>query len=270
MDYTDKRDEYALSVPCGKCLVCLSHKRVEWIFRLEQEFKYSKSAHFVTLTYDEKHYPGELQKVDVQLYLKRLRKNLSTNYNVNGVRYYLVGEYGHITGRAHYHLLLFNCIEEGPIRTAWVDSKQKPIGIVHVGKVEAASIAYCTKYIIQPPDGDDERCKPFALMSRGYGIGGRYLSDSMVEWHRANDALYSVREGSKIRLSRFYRSKIWYDESERERLSASALSIALSNQIAQRKELEKRYGSAGEAKYIEMRNAMLARIKTKVAFTQSL
>lgn len=265
-EWTDQHEENVLSVPCGKCLACLSNKRTEWIFRLEQEYKFSSGALFVTLTYDEKHNPGELRKEDVQLFMKRLRKR----NNGKRIRYYLTGEYGTITGRPHYHLLLFNCTEEQHIREAWADSRSKPIGIVHVGKVTEASIAYCTKYIIQSGEGESGRTKPFALMSRGYGIGGRYLSDEMVQWHRANDALYSVRQGVKTRLCRFYKSKIWYSESERARISSVGLLAGLAEEIARRKELEKRYGSDGEAKYIEMRNAMLARIKIKVAHTQTM
>lgn len=171
VEWQSANEEYAVSVPCGKCLACLSNKRMEWIFRLEQEHKYSSSAWFVTLTYDEKHLRSDrsLCKRDLQLYFKRLRK-----YDGHkNIRYYAVGEYGEVTGRPHYHILLFNAVESF-IRSAWYDAKQRPIGIVHLGNVSAASIAYCTKYVIQRPEVmADGRERPFALMSRKYGIGGR-------------------------------------------------------------------------------------------------
>lgn len=196
-----------IQVPCGKCLPCTMNKRADWSFRLEQEYKYSISAHFVTLTYDQKHCPsdGSLSKRHLQLYMKRLRKRDGTNK----IRYYAVGEYGTHGGRPHYHLLLFNC-QESDIRASWTDSNGHSVGIVHVGRVTAASVAYVTKYVIQKdepvPDGMQ---KPFALMSRAYGIGGHYLTDEMIEWHRGDSKNFTYREGSKIRLPRFYRDKIW-------------------------------------------------------------
>lgn len=265
VEWTDKNEEYPVTVPCGKCLACLSNKRTEWTFRLTQEHKFSKSSMFVTLTYDEKHYPGELQKRDVQLFMKRLRKLDGTN----SIRYYLVGEYGTQRDRAHYHILLFNGTE-AHVRAAWVDSRQKPIGIVHIGKVTQASIAYCTKYIVQPPGESDGRAKPFALMSRAYGIGGRYLSDNMVQWHRDNDALYCVDYGTKVRLPRFFKSKIWYNETDRERVSRLGLEAGLKEQEKERKYLERKYGPRWPEKLAELRNAVLSRIKSKVAYSQTL
>lgn len=47
-----------------------------------------------------------LSKIDLQLFLKRLRKNL-TKFTDEKIRYYAVGEYGPQTFRPHYHLLLF-------------------------------------------------------------------------------------------------------------------------------------------------------------------
>lgn len=269
VEWQSANEEYAVSVPCGKCLACLSNKRMEWIFRLEQEHKYSSSARFVTLTYDEKHLRSDrsLCKKDVQLYMKRLRK---AHGKGSKIRYYLVGEYGEVSGRPHYHILLFNALEQY-LRTSWMDAKGQYIGIVHVGNVTQASIAYCTKYVIQRPEVmEDGREAPFALMSRGYGIGGRYLSDGMVQWHRENAALYAIRDRVKVRLSRFYRSKIWYREDEREAISKIGLSAGLDAQVKESRYFEKRYGELGEAKYIEFRDAMLSRIYEKVAWSQSL
>ena len=61
--------------------MCLGRSQMEWAWRLEQEDRISKSAYFLTLTYDnlflrlEKTgtYP-EVRKDDVQRYIKRLRQ----------------------------------------------------------------------------------------------------------------------------------------------------------------------------------------------------
>lgn len=266
VEWCDRNEEKPMLVPCGKCLACLSNKRNDWSFRLEQEYKYSKGAHFVTLTYDQKHYPSDgcLDKRHVQLYLKRLRKRDGTN----SIRYYAVGEYGSKSGRAHYHILLFNADEKN-IRLAWCDSKGAPIGIVHVGTVTSASVAYVTKYIIQKPEHLEGRTKPFSLMSRKYGIGGKYLTDEMVNWHREGDKNYCIREGQKIRLPRFYREKVWYKPVDRERIASASLTQSLDAAIKEEKILRKKFGERWREKQAEMRLAVIQRIRKKVAYSQS-
>lgn len=186
-----------LMVPCNKCLPCLSNRRTEWILRLRQEHRHSTGSLFLTLTYHPKYLPrdGKLNKRHFQLFMKRLRKKTG-----NRLRYYGVGEYGTKGGRPHYHLLLFNCngIPRKDIESAW--SK----GIVHIGKVTMASVAYCTKYMVQPKHDNQ-----FAVMSRAYGIGGKYLNDLTVAWHREDDRNYMIVDGVKTRLPKFYRDKIF-------------------------------------------------------------
>ena len=46
-----------ITIPCGKCLPCKMRKRSSWSFRLVQELRYSKSAYFITLTYDDFNVP---------------------------------------------------------------------------------------------------------------------------------------------------------------------------------------------------------------------
>lgn len=261
--------EKPIQVPCGKCVACLVNKRSDWSFRLEQEHKVAKSSFFVTLTYNEKHLRSDrsLNKRDLQLYLKRLRKRHGIR---SSIRYYAVGEYGSITGRPHYHILLFNSVEEH-MRTAWVDSKGAAIGIVHVGTVTAASIAYCTKYIIQRDNWPEGLEKPFATMSRAYGIGAHYLSDAMVDWHRENDANYVVKPGNiRGALSRFYKSKIWYKQHDRDRIGEAALSYALVKRAKAEAHYKKTAGERWLAVMTEANNRLLARVKTKVQYSQSI
>ena len=74
---------------------------------------------FVTLTYNDENCPRDYQlnKVDYQLYLKRLRQNLArSRAPARKIKYYCVGEYGEIGsehdyyntgfGRPHYHLII--------------------------------------------------------------------------------------------------------------------------------------------------------------------
>lgn len=153
--YARIQKEREVFVPCGKCLPCLTRRRRDWIFRLEQEHKYSKGALFVTLTYHPKFLPHELKKRHLQLFIKRLRKNAKAN----NIRYYAVGEYGTKRKRPHYHILLFNASEHVEfIRKSW------QFGHIHIGNVSAKSISYCTKYVVQPEQKTDGIQKPFTLM----------------------------------------------------------------------------------------------------------
>lgn len=259
--------EAPVTVPCGKCVACLVSKRLEWCFRLEQEYKHSKSALFVTLTYDPKHLPsdGQLNKKHLQDYFKRLRKNS----RLPNIRYFAVGEYGTHGGRPHYHILLFNC-DTKHVVSSWNDSKGKPIGFVHIGKVTEASIAYCTKYIIQKPDYLSYQQPPFTTMSRRYGIGAHYLTDEMVEWHRNSDKNYAMRYNRKMKLPRFYRTKIWYKEKDKLRVSEKSKLHTIQREIAISQYWQKHHGKNWLAAMTDSRNRSLARVKQKVAFTQTL
>lgn len=131
-----------LRVKCGRCVACKMHRSFEWSVRLEMESLYWSNCSFLTLTYDNENLPynmvdnelinkGEgysyfptLFPRDLQLFLKRLRKNglgeehqfIKFDYNKKdfvkfvrkGFKYFAVGEYGtNGTKRSHYHLILF-------------------------------------------------------------------------------------------------------------------------------------------------------------------
>lgn len=105
----------AIKIPCGKCRACRASKCRMWADRMTLELDHSKSAVFLTLTYDDKHVPlrvnptsGEsaltLNKRDLTLFFKRLRKA----FPEVEIRYYACGEYGkNGTHRPHYHIILY-------------------------------------------------------------------------------------------------------------------------------------------------------------------
>lgn len=274
VDWIDQNEEYPVSVPCGKCLPCLVNKRTDWMFRLEAEHRSSKGAIFVTLTYDRNHLPsnGSLDKKHLQLYLKKLRKQDQKENGETKIRYFAVGEYGSNYGRPHYHLLLFN-VSEKLARACWRNKKGDPIGIVHVGTVTAASVGYVTKYIVQT-DKDNLLWKsiqrPFCVMSRAYGIGAKYLTDEMVNWHKSDDKNFAIRDGQKVRLPRFYRSKIWYHANDKERVSKKSMLQAAEQKMKEFEWYKKRYGSDAEFQMRSNRDHLIERIKTKIAYTQTL
>lgn len=212
---SDKRNDY-ITVPCGKCAACLSRKRQQWSFRLEQELKSARTAHFITLTYDEQHLPynenniPSVSKDDVQKFIKRLRKCVPDAR----IRYYLVSEYGSDYHRPHYHFLLFDFPEYvdvyGAVMLAWDK------GMIHIGSVTPQSINYCAKYCITKPWYPENATPTFAVMSRRPGIGAGYLTDAMKEWHAGDsgDRYYAVKpDGIKVALPRYYQEKLFSPES---------------------------------------------------------
>lgn len=99
-----------VAVPCGHCPVCKGIKVNSFVHRCKLEsLSYSCLPWFVTLTYDDGHYPAcGLSKRDAQLFLKRLRINLTRRGYQDKIRYVLVGEYGKNTHRGHYHAIFWN------------------------------------------------------------------------------------------------------------------------------------------------------------------
>lgn len=204
----DKMTGNKVPVPCGKCPACFKKRVSHWSFRLLQEDKYSHESYFITLTYDPKHCPYSqngylsLQKRDVQLFFKRLRKA-----NDGTIRYYIVGEYGGKTARPHYHALIFN-VDLATLQPAWA------LGEIHYGFVSGASVGYTLKYMLKgrwrPYADYDDRQPQFALMSKGLGKG--YLTDKMIAWHLADPLermCCKLKDGKVISMPRYYKERIF-------------------------------------------------------------
>lgn len=88
-----------IQIPCGKCKECLKSKYMEWSKRIKKELKMHKTNYVINLTYDNNNVK-ELNKRDLQLFFKKLRKKYTT-------RYFYIGELGDEKKRPHYHLLMF-------------------------------------------------------------------------------------------------------------------------------------------------------------------
>lgn len=201
--YLSKQD---MLVPCGRCPFCCATKRSDWALRLHYESKRHLTKKFVTLTYADAHLRwkngvSQLDKRDVQLYMKRLRRSCP------GVtlRYFAVGEYGSKTYRPHYHILLFGEVSDEKVREAW------SFGHVHIGQVTQASVMYCLGYIVNGKGWQmrTKRVAPFSLMSRRPGLGANYLTPAMIEWHRSGRKNYAIIDGCKRHLPRYYKVQIF-------------------------------------------------------------
>lgn len=121
---------FYLVVPCGKCALCAAKIKEDWSCRFECETALSFSVPvFFTLTYSPEHLPENdwkhyirhrdgtydvidvqkgVNKIHIQLFMKRFRKVIS-RYTSRKLRYVIVAEYGkNGTFRPHYHVTLWN------------------------------------------------------------------------------------------------------------------------------------------------------------------
>lgn len=245
---TIKTTNQKVPVPCGKCPDCKGRKTSGWSFRLMQQDRIAMSSQFVTLTYDTDHVPitrngfMSLQKRDLQLFFKRLRKLQSADpasASMPGIKYYAVGEYGGKTNRPHYHIILFNAILD-LIPRAW------QLGTIHYGKVSGASVGYTLKYMMKegkiPMHRNDDRMKEFSLMSKG--LGENYLSENMVKWHHDdldNRMYVTTDQGQKVSMPRYYKQKV-YTEMERKRIAYFAVKKAIEKQLDHERNMREIHG----------------------------
>lgn len=238
--FSKKHNGETLSLPCGKCTACRSVRVSGWSFRLQKQAEISDFNYFVTLTYNGKTAPRTknnlktILKDDLQRFFKRYRKRIGRDYKV---KYYACGEYGTNTKRPHYHIILLIAYDHDHVHDpnsldyrkhaeqlkADIDLAWNK-GYIHIGRVTPASTAYTLKYISKdkqiPMHEHDDRVPEFSLMSKG--MGANYLTKAMKAWHLAdleNRFYIPMENGSRIRLPRYYKDKI-YSQFQRQRVSA--------------------------------------------------
>lgn len=215
-------------MPCGRCIECLQKKRLEWATRCVHEASLYEENRFVTLTYDNAHLPedGNIDKKDLQNFLKRLRKEKVTDEN-SKIRYFGCGEYGKTLGRPHYHLALFNCsfrdeylhdVVDGHniMRSPELEEYWK-LGFSTIGTVTWQSASYIAKYICKKQYGESAeghykgRKPEFAVMSLKPGLGTGWW-DKWKKDAQVPDKVY-VNKNIAIPVPKYYNNK-WERESE--------------------------------------------------------
>ena len=182
-----------LLVPCGKCVLCRDKKAREWAFRAACE-NWSSTSHplFVTLTYDNEHLPLRgVSKQEMQLFLKRLRINMTRRGVAHNLRYFAVGEYGTKSKRPHYHLILWNFPTDSyyyPTLASRLEEVEKAWdkGFSYVAYVQKGAINYVMKYMRKSlvlPYGMNP---VFFLSSRRDGGIGAAYARYMRTWYLDN------------------------------------------------------------------------------------
>lgn len=189
---------------------------------------------FVTLTYDDEHLPkyGSLSsdstngdtwqqpkdKHHVSKFIKRLR------HETPNLRYYLVGEYGDKSNRAHYHACIFGHAftkDRVLIRTqpSWLWTSKRltevwGLGMVSVGALTFTTAQYVTNYVTKKLTADRRYVRtdtttgelinlvqPKAYMSRRPAIGRTWL-DSYGD--RVYDHDHVVINGKPSKPPKYY------------------------------------------------------------------
>lgn len=182
---------------------------------------------FVTLTYADDHLPayGSLVKRDFQLFMKRLRAAIAPRR----VRFFHCGEYGTMTGRPHYHVLLFgfDFTDKVPWRVrnglpVWRSPLLEELwtyGNSEIGSVTFESAAYVARYVVKKVtgeraaehyarvDGDTGEVimiePEYCTMSRRPGIGGDWIGRFAQEVFPSDSV---VVRGALCRPPRYYGS----------------------------------------------------------------
>lgn len=223
-------------VPCNRCQACRKRITSDWTNRLIREAQYhTQPVLMLTLTFANEHLPADYsveKKLAVKT-LKRIRKRFG-----NGLRYYLVSEYGDNdtgTKRPHYHILIFGleltdlCDPEKTqsnfiqyrspsVESCWTDPKTGELrGRVRVSFADAATMSYVAGYVhkklggpraeaeysrVHPTTGEIVQVQPeFALMSRRPGIG-RDWYDEFADTDAKSDFL--ITRGRPSAMPRYY------------------------------------------------------------------
>lgn len=204
---------------CGKCSECKQAKQTEFYYRVRAEYEHVKLnnglCYWDTLTYSQENVPiynphsvplfgrgydclsvnGMLcfNPSDYQLFMKRLRTNLTRlGYDVkNKLKYFITSEYGGVTHRPHYHILLFCDFSISPYVLETVLDNSWSLGRIDKSKTSLEKVVdgygalkYVANYVtkdsefekvlndIYPdiPQNELNRIKPFHRQSQGLGL----------------------------------------------------------------------------------------------------
>ena len=215
-----KTDSHAIPIPCGQCLGCRLDKANEWAIRCVHEAKLYRRNCFITLTYNDDNLPldNSLHREHLQLFMKRLRRNLDYDKNIK-IRFLACGEYGSLNMRPHYHILCFGWFPSDVRKlSALIDgynlfrspllARLWPYGFNTVGAVTFESARYVAKYSLKKQTGDNAAMydllgiKPeFVGCSLKPGIGADFFN------RHSEDIItqgFCVVNGQKFKIPDYY------------------------------------------------------------------
>lgn len=232
--YGSDLERKLLLIPCGKCSACVQNKSLEWTARLMKEAEEWKYTYFVTLTYDDEHLK-DLNKRDIQLFLKRFRK--ASGFEC---KYYITGEYGETTMRPHYHAIFFlndkiedllfyanNLYTSKLFTTTWQNGQ-----VLLSSDVNERSIKYTIGYTLKKI-GESK----LTLMSKGLGLKYLYEKKDDIKFSKGfylnngffiNPPSYFIR---KIKESSNSEDVAWLEEYQNQPTSSKKIDFSIKDLI---------------------------------------
>lgn len=225
---------------------CRINRRRLWSHRLQLEAMTHGDSVWTTLTYSDESLPKTpeghptLRPRDIQLWLKRFRQTISPQK----IRFFLVGEYGDLTQRPHYHAALFGIgryvidSDTGEFRdTHSLLSSSWQHGHASLFDFDAGLSQYTAGYVTKKMTQADDprllgRYPEFARMSNRPGIGAasvEAIADVLFngpgydEFIKLGDVPRQIKIGGKtVPLGRYLRNKlrdaIGMDSATREKI----------------------------------------------------
>lgn len=183
-------------IACNRCWQCAGRVVDDWVGRCLAEARTSSAVHSVTLTYGhDLRYDGGADHVraavltysDFQHFVRKLR-DVRTKEAPRGYRcrYFVVGEYGTLKGRTHWHAILFwrDVVPPGIVlRKEMV--RFDPYwehGFVWWDNVHLKSVRYVAKYLMKrlsgsSGDAGDDAGQFHMQMSKRPPLGAAYFRE---------------------------------------------------------------------------------------------
>jgi len=245
-------------VPCGSCMACrIKHTR-DWSTRMVHEaYTHKTPSSFITLTYNDENLPDHNNLVPKHLsdFIRELRRKIRPNK----LRYFGVGEFGELSGRAHYHAILFGYMPEdlkhykkngsgdALYTSPFLDSIWKK-GFLTIGEFNTTTAEYCSKYITKALTGEKAlryldpetgelvlKQKPFQRASNRPGIGTEFYNLYKDQMYAFDE---TIIDGKPRSLPKAYdrkfraENKLSFEELKRSRYNRA---IAFADQDPYRK-----------------------------------
>lgn len=242
-----RHSDEVIKVPCGKCEGCRADQALAWSIRCFHESQSYDRSSFLTMTYNDLHYPsdGKLVLDHLQGFVRSLKAKGEV------FTYFACGEYGGISGRAHYHALIFGLdfrtADDVPVLSdAWTNNVLAalwPFGVITCSDVSPQTCCYVGGYVAKKVQNPD--LAGFRIMSRKPAIGRRWLEKHLPDL---------INHGSVIMDGNEYpMPKRYFDWAEHE--------------LAQVKKERKKIAEEAEARRDQMRNRN--RITARIALAKS-
>lgn len=235
--------EYAsFQLPCGKCIECRLEYARQWAVRCVHEARMYEENSFITLTYADEHLKSpKLQYRDFQLFAKKLRKKIFTDfvgefgkenwailtsaqrkeqYGKIKIGIFVTGEYGEDKKRPHWHAIIFNwrpadceyyrsndrgdrIFTSRILEELWTfnDTKKRPN---EIGDVSFHSAGYVARYAAKKlvHGYDNEEWNPISKKSSHQAIGKRYLEKNWPDIFNYGHVV--LDDGKTTSIPRYY------------------------------------------------------------------